>query len=118
MRIVIYTRDFEPITVIDLPMWAVEQLHEQRTLLVAVLMPIRYFEGHYPDMGENLTVCLTVERIKWIDRSPRNVIVAEDDTMALKLKPSWLPGQQAAINAYEDMNRALANALMKALRHG
>lgn len=114
MRAVIYTRDFEPITVIDLPMWAFERLHERRIFWVPVMLPVRYFELNDPPVLENLTVCLRVEKIQWFDGSPRNVIVTRDETTALKLKPSWLPGQQAAINAYEQTT----NALILALRHG
>ncbi len=118
MKAVIYTRDFEPITVIDLPMWALEQLHERRTLWVEVMSLPRYAGQDDAITAECLAVCLTSQRIQWIDRSPRNVIVAPDDTTALKLKPSWLPGQQEQINAYEDVARALAAALVKALRNG
>lgn len=119
MRTVIYTRDFEPITVIDLPMWAVEQMHVHRTLWVEIMAPLKWASGYDNVLtSENIAVCLEVKRIQWIDRTPRDVIVAEDETTALKLKASWLPGQQGAINAYEEMSRALADALMRVLRHG
>lgn len=118
MRTVIYTRDFEPITIIDLPMWAIDQLHQRRTLWVEVMLPPRWTATLESIKPEILAVCLTAQRLRWIDMTTKYVIVAPDETAALKLKPSWLPGQQGQINAYEDVARSLAAALVKALRNG
>lgn len=117
MKHVIYTRDFEPITVIDLPMWASEALAQRGVFWVEVMFPIRIESQELID-PYMMVVCLESQPLRWIDGTMRQIIVAPDDTTALKLKPAWLPGQQGAINAYEQTARALADALMRTLRNG
>ncbi len=40
MNIVLHTEDFEPITIIDLPMWLLDQVEREGTVRVAVMRPV------------------------------------------------------------------------------
>ena len=40
MNVVLYTNDFEPITILDLPLWLLDRLEEQGAVRVAVRKPL------------------------------------------------------------------------------
>lgn len=119
MNIVVYTRDFEPITILDLPLWLVEQMEKQGRVRVAVQEPPAT-QWMAPDLGttqhEIKTVTLECYRLRWSDGSQKPIIVTQDDELALALKPDWLPGQRAQVNDYKNTITNLITMLKKAMR--
>lgn len=119
MNVVLYTTDFEPITVIDLPLWLLDQLERQGAVRVAVYRPLgqRLLQEtdssvmHQPDI-----VTIYCEKFRWRDGRVKPVLITPDETLALLLKPEWLPGQQQAINSYKQTIQHLTDSLVKALR--
>lgn len=126
MNVVIYTRDMEPITVIDLPMWALEFGERMDYVRVAlpndVVMATPASETWKEAEAKMRVVTLEFVAIRLArghhDPVRRWLIVADDDELALALRPSWLPGQRRKVNEYERANRELATLLLNTLAHG
>lgn len=118
MNVVLYTKDFEPITVIDLPLWLLEQLERQGAVRVAVMRPVQLEDTSVPvgSVEGNNIVTIYCERLRWSDGRVRPVLITSDEDLALALKPEWLPGQQAAVNSYKAVIRGLTDQLVKAMR--
>ena len=104
MNIVLYTHDFEPITVVDLPMWLLEALEREGSVKVAVKRPIT------PDFVERVavgsvegpeTVTIQAKRLRWHDGSVKPIYVTNDEVLALTLKPEWLPGQVLQVQNFQ-----------------
>ena len=104
MNIVLYTHDFEPITVVDLPMWLLEALEREGSVKVAVKRPIT------PDFVEKVavgsvegpeTVTIQAKRLRWHDGSVKPIYVTNDEVLALTLKPEWLPGQVLQVQNFQ-----------------
>jgi hypothetical protein len=119
MNVILYTTDFEPITVIDLPMWMLDHLERYGGVKVAIKRPIT------ADFVEKVAVgtiegpeCVTIRqaRLRWPDGSAKTILVTEDEELALTLKPEWLPGQRLQIQNHEAAILFLGKALKKELR--
>lgn len=104
MNIVLYTHDFEPITVVDLPMWLLEALEREGSVKVAVKRPIT------PDFVERVavgsvegpeTVTIQAKRLRWHDGSVKPIYITNDEVLALTLKPEWLPGQVLQVQNFQ-----------------
>lgn len=115
MNIVLYTQDFEPITVVDLPMWLLDAVEREGSVKVAVKRPIT------PDFISKVavgsvegpeTVTIEAKRLRWSDGDTKLIYVTKDDVLALTLKPEWLPGQILQIQNYT----AAINWLSKQLK--
>lgn len=120
MNVVLYTRDMEPITIIDLPMWALEQGERQRIVWVAVMDRLPALSDPSPINIESLkmrTVSLHFHRITLREKRGWMILVDDEET-ALELTPSWLPGQQRRINDHRRSIRQLATALLDTLARG
>ena len=118
MNIVLYTKDMEPITIIDLPVWALEIGEKRRMVAVELMDPARVAQPE--DMSD---VPRIMSRTVWLDFHPIRfndqkswLITVENEELALLLKPSWLPGQRKAINDYERDVQNLSFALLQTLR--
>ncbi len=120
MNVVVYTQDFEPITVIDLPQWLLEQMERQGAVRVAVMRPVQFkpdsakvpvgsVEG--PDI-----VTIYCEKLRWKDGTTKPVLITYDEELAMTLRPEWLPGQRGAVNSYKQVIRGLTDQLVKAMR--
>jgi hypothetical protein len=103
MNIVLYTQDFEPITVVDLPMWLLDAVEREGSVKVAVKRPIT------PDFISKVavgsvegpeTVTIEAKRLRWSDGDTKLIYVTKDDVLALTLKPEWLPGQVLQVQNY------------------
>lgn len=122
MNVVLYTKDFEPITVLDLPVWLLDQLERQGVIRVAVQDPVRVnlAKDEYwsePWMVPNLkTVTIYCERLRWHDGKTKPVLITPDEELALTLKPEWLPGQRQRVQSYEKAIRTLTETLVRAMR--
>ena len=119
MNIVLYTQDFEPITVIDLPMWLLDKVDSEGYVKVAV--PKRLDIKNIAESaasGSPLkelydTITIVGTRLYWRDNTPRTIYTttAKDEELALVLKPNWLPGQRMQINNYQEAITFLATQL-------
>jgi hypothetical protein len=119
MNVILYTTDFEPITVVDLPMWMLEHLDRYGGCKVAIKRPITQ------DFVEKVAVgtvegpeCVTIRqaKLKWSDGTTKTILVTEDDVLALTLKPEWLPGQRLQVQNYGAAIDFLGRALKKELK--
>ena len=122
MNIVLYTNEFEPITVLDLPQWLLDQLERQGAIRVAVQDPVRVNitkdqEWSEPWMVPELkVVTIYCERLRWKDGTTKPVLVTPDEELALTLKPEWLPGQRQRVQSYQQAIRGLTDSLVRAMR--
>ncbi|MFZ6813555.1 hypothetical protein ACO0K3_03740 [Undibacterium sp. Rencai35W] len=101
MNAILFTMDFEPITVIDLPMWAHEFAWKHQHLALAVIEPPKCF-------GDGREIChgpkyvrIRVEKLVWLDKSQKIVYVTDDEESALLLKSSFLAGQEKDVQERE-----------------
>lgn len=101
MNAILFTTDFEPITVIDLPMWAHEMALKHRYVRVAVMEPPKCHVNHNEEFCELKIVTIMAERLIWRDRSEKIIYVTADEEVALLLKSSFLPGQINEVNQRE-----------------
>lgn len=122
MNVVLYTKDFEPITVLDLPVWLLDQLERQGAIRVAVQQPVRVNIAKDESWSEPWmipelkTVTIYCERLRWKDGKTKPVLITNDEELALTLRPEWLPGQQQAIQSYKKVIRHLTDNLIRAMR--
>lgn len=96
MNIVLYTHDFEPITVINLPMWLLETLEREGAVKVAVKRPLTHDFIEQVAVGSvegPETVTIEAKRLRWVDGCVKPIYVTKDEVLALTLRPEWLPGQ-------------------------
>lgn len=117
MDVVLYTEDFEPITAIPLQV-DLDQLTCLRMDRFRLPVPweVQYEGrklGHCP--REFHTVTIRLEPLTWKDGSRKWILIAEDEVMALKLRPSWLPGQRGTVNDYRQAITNLATLLVQAM---
>ena len=120
MNVVLYTDDFEPITVLDLPLWLLEQLERQGEVRVAVLRPVQFKEltNQVPvgSVEGPEVVTIYCEKLRWKDGTTKPILVTYDEELALSLRPDWLPGQRQVIQSYQAALRHLTEQLIKAMR--
>jgi hypothetical protein len=119
MNVVLYTQDFEPITVLDLPLWLLEQLEKQGAVRVAVLRPVQFGENPNVAIGSvegPETVTIYCEKLRWRDGTLKTILVTHDEELALALRPHWLPGQVATVQSYQKAIRHLTEQLVRVMR--
>lgn len=120
MNVVLYTNDFEPITVLDLPVWLLEQMEKVGYVRVAVQEPLTNVLAKAPeDLGQVLqpkVVTIRCEKLRWRDGTLKPILITPDEELALMLKPEWLPGQRAAVNSYKSTIKFLTEQLVKVMR--
>jgi hypothetical protein len=119
VNVILYSTDFEPITVVDLPMWMLEHVEKYGGCKVAIKRPVT------ADFIEKVAVgtvegpeCVTIRqaRLRWADGTIKTILVTEDDVLALTLKPEWLPGQRLQVQNMEAAINFLGKALKQELR--
>lgn len=119
MNVVLYTENFEPITVLDLPLWLLEQLEKQGAVRVAVMRPIQLTPSTGIPVGSvegNQVVTIYCEKLRWKDGTTKPILITRDEELALTLRPEWLPGQRAAVQSYHKAIRQLTDNLIRAMR--
>jgi hypothetical protein len=119
MNVVLYSKDFEPITILDLPLWLLEQLERQGAVRVAVLRPMQLDRSGTIAVGSvegNQVVTIYCERLRWKDGTMKPVLITLDEELALSLRAEWLPGQVASIQNYKRTIRQLTENLIRAMR--
>ena len=120
MNVVLYTQDFEAITVLDLPVWLLEQLERQGAVRVAVMRPVQIaqLDNSVPvgSVEGPQTVTIYCEKLRWRDGSLKTILVTHDEELALALRPCWLPGQVSTVQSYRKAIRHLTEQLVKVMR--
>jgi hypothetical protein len=119
MNVVLYTADFEPITVLDLPLWLLEQMEKVGYVRIAVQEPLSNVLVNDVDpvkIWEPKIVTVRCEKLRWKDGTTKPILITPDEELALMLKPEWLPGQRAAINSYKGTIKFLTEQLVKVMR--
>lgn len=109
MNVIIYTQDFEPITVIDLPMWVLDNLEKHGRAR------IKAGSSEGADVKYEV-VDIYCAKIRWIDGSLKPILVTPDEVIFLKAKASWLPGQKDTVTSYKEHIKSITNRLIKAMR--
>lgn len=109
MNVVIYTNNFEPITVADIDYAFLDNVERYGVGQLLVLDP---------DLQAETRICrLEARQLTWWDSSVRTVFTTPDEETAMLLRCDWLPGQRAATNQYIKRIKSLTNALIKARRN-
>lgn len=113
MRVVLYTNDMEPITVIDLSETAARYLHQYNHVRLPVMEPFSLTPADGSDIQRQFkTVDIYAERLRRKDAETL-MLFTNDEENALLLKSTFLAGQQKEINKIK--NREFARGFLRAL---
>lgn len=100
---VLYTEDFEPLTVIDVHPQTMDMMKAGKTIVFQI--PNKIQEELKNSRGENFVemkpIRIWTESFFWFDGSQKEILMTDGIESSLLLKPYWLPGQQATIQAYK-----------------
>jgi hypothetical protein len=120
MKAVLYTTDLEPITILDIPLWAMERMREGDRYRLATNTPI--VVNHPTDIKTASALDHLAYKIVSIWAEPicrgnnRGLLLFTDNEVdALALSASWLPGQQRMVNDHKKQVNALVELLCMAL---
>lgn len=115
MRVVLYTHDMIPITVLDVPSQYWEYLLHRGSIKVAIPPPMRLSPPKWEDAVPKLEirqVTITVER--FLRNGQTHVMLfTHDEESALLLESTFLPGQLRGLN--EIRNEAFTRGFLKAI---
>lgn len=106
MRSVIYNREFEPVTVIELPPSALAILRQRGQVRVAVIEPISLEQLRAPPSATFGIPHVDLHR----GNEQCTALVCDDEVGALRLKPALLAGQRALVKEAEERARGLGLA--------
>lgn len=117
VSVVLYTYDYEPITILELPHWVLEHLEQHGRCLIAVNEPFigsgaPAAEQHY-QYSQPKTIEIRCEYLSWRDGSKKAILMTSDEELALALKPGWLPGQRQAVRNYESQLRIASTIVQR-----
>lgn len=113
MRAVLYTYDFEPITVIDVPEWAGEYLERYQCLSIPVIE--RRLSVILADASEIPVHTVRIECQKLCRRGITHwMLFTQDEESALLLRATFLPGQRSLVKEHEQS--AFAKGFLGALK--
>jgi len=103
MRVVLYTEDLEPITVLDLPSSAMQRLTDGGRWRVAVFQPFRL--SSIPTRQTPVKEEMKIVEI-WAEKFVRKgreqfFLFTRDEVAALMLRSTLLPGQHKDVQARE-----------------
>lgn len=110
---VLYTDDFEPITVLQLSPWARTYLERHRRIRLPVIEEVTFSVRVDPPIMANLrTVDIWVESIirKGVEQT---LLFTYNDENALLLRSAFLPGQQRKVR--DERAEAFAKGFLKAI---
>ena len=108
MNIVLYTSEFEPITVLDIPLHVLEHLERHHRVRIPIL------DVNTTTRGPR-EILLELNYIPWLDGTQKPVVTTSQLELALELKPDWLTGQRAQVNQYQTLNTKLKQLLDRAI---
>lgn len=104
MYTVIYSVDFEPITVLDLPKDFLDTLEKTGRGILKI-------------KDTDKACRLLCGSVVWPDRSLKPVVVTVDEEAALFMQCDWLPGQRSAVGFMKKHLQAVTEKLIKAMRN-
>lgn len=112
---VIFSYDMEPIVTIDMKQWFWDYLYTHGQVRFNVTPPLSITNFQNCDEQTAYTYfTVNVNAIPFNIRGSRGLLlVTEDDTEALLMKASWLPGQIKELN--EERRKAFAMGFVRAL---
>ena len=94
MNIVLYTKDLEPITVLDMPMWLQEEIERQGAGRIAIKGKNKTEDDTQLALQEQPpTITVEVEYLTSEKGDVHKFFVTKDEELALGVVPCWLPGQ-------------------------
>lgn len=105
MNVVLYTVDFEPITVIDLPRWLLDRAERQGAIKIALK------GGPNPQV-----IVVHCKKIHWLDGRLKSILITKDEVSALTLTPNWLPGQTQVIQSAQKLIHRLHSKVIELMR--
>lgn len=121
MNAVLYTHDLEPITVLDVPVWAWARLRKGEPIRFHVIEPVR-FHLRNPQQVEDAVTRMPLRTVEVTGEVLRRrgaetmMLFTRDEESALLLKADFLPGQRREQQTRE--RGAYAHGLMTALLGG
>lgn len=111
MNVVIYTPDFEPITVIDLPKSVLDKTEERGYVKIAVKRNKQQaLDGTEP------VITVQCKKILWEDGTVKPLLITSDEVLTLTLDPGWLPGQLAVVQNSKSLLTKLHNKVIQLMR--
>lgn len=119
MNVVLYTRELEPITVVDIPIDGIRFAQKRGRLVLAVMDPVcldSKASCSPVQMLQMRTVGLEFVPLRYRDAEGWLALV-DDETNALAIEPGWLPGQQVMLNRHAKVQRMLMDALFRLMGH-
>lgn len=105
MNVILYSTDFEPITVVDLPRWILDRAEQQGSIRIML-----------KSVTEPALITVYCKKLHWDDNSVKSILVTSDEIPALKLQPAWLPGQTAAVQNSSKLLHKLHNKVIELMR--
>jgi hypothetical protein len=118
MNVVLYTKDLEPVTVIDMPVWVIKMGRQRGVVQLPVPERLAFAPPGAPlPMVHQRIVAVWFEQIRRRD-AIMDLLITDDDEFALLLKPGFLPGQRGAVNQLRDRADKLARMLTQVLGQG
>jgi len=121
MDVVLYTEDFEPITVFDLPVMPdqiARYMGGRFNVAIDEPLPDTPWNGECRETIVFRTLTIRLEPLRWLRGEHKWVFIAEDEVLALQLRASWLPGQHAQVNDYQRTINIFAQALLRSMLGG
>lgn len=117
MRAVLYSYDFEPITVIYVPEWARQHMEQHQCFAMAVFerLPVRPCDYEAPATRSYRIVRIQCERLRRGYRS-HWMLFTEDEESALLLRTAFLPGQLGEVQ--ERQREAFSKGFWAAVQLG
>lgn len=113
VRSVLYTEDFEPITVLELSSWAREYIEDRGSVVLQVMEPVMFRVSYEPiDQIVCRQVRIWGEKFVRYGRQTLMLFTADDEN-ALLLKAAFLPGQRRELQ--DEKARSFAQGFLKAL---
>jgi hypothetical protein len=114
MNAVLYTNQLEPITVVDIPMWAWKWLAQGKCICLDVPEPPRFADCIFPPVCfQPKSVVIFGELIRRREDETLMLFTADEEN-ALLLRAAFLPGQLGAVRNKE--RSAFAAGFLKALQ--
>jgi len=105
VNVVVYTTDFEPITVIDLPRQVLDKIEQTGGIKLAL-------GSGETDIADMPKCTLIMCKIRWYNGEEKVILVTKDEELALQLKPDWLPGQRGIYNLLYNQIKTLTKRLI------
>jgi hypothetical protein len=94
MNIVLYTKDLEPITVLNMPMWLQEAIERQGAGRIAIKGKTKTEQDTQLALQEpSPTITVEVQYLTNEEGYTHKFFVTKDEELALGVVPCWLPGQ-------------------------